>query len=189
MRYPEDMARGRGSGEGKRSGRGRVIAIVVVVVLVALILSLRAIAGFFTDYLWFQAAGAESVWSTQIKVKVGLAAGFTLAFFALLWVNLVLVDRLAPRHRTLGPDEEFLQRYDDLIRPRQRLVRLAIAVLFALIAGVEPQASGPTTCCSGTAAPSVSATRCTARTSASTSSACRSSPTSSAGSSRRSSSW
>lgn len=136
MRYPEDMARDRGSGKGRRPGRGRIVAIVVVVVVVALLLSLRAIAGFFTDYLWFDAAGAGSVWATQLKVKVGLAAGFTLAFFVLLWVNLVLVDRLAPRQRTLGPDEEFLQRYDDLIRPRQRMVRFAVAVLFALIAGV-----------------------------------------------------
>lgn len=136
MRYPEDMARGRAPGEGKRSGRGRVVAIVVVVVLVALALSLRAIAGFYTDYLWFDAAGAGSVWSTELKVKIGLAAGFTLAFFILLWVNLVLVDRLAPRQRTLGPDEEFLQRYDDLIRPRQRMVRMGVAVLLALIAGV-----------------------------------------------------
>lgn len=137
MRYPEDAARPRVPEEGHRgAGRGRIVLAVVAVTVFILLLSVHAIARFYTDYLWFDSVGAKSVWSTELVTKVGLSAAFTLAFFALLWINLTIVDRLSPVTRLLGPDEEFLIRYDEIVRPRQRLVRFGVTILFALIAGV-----------------------------------------------------
>jgi uncharacterized membrane protein (UPF0182 family) len=42
-------------------GRGRVILIVAAVVLVVLITSLRGVASFWTDYLWFESLDQEGV--------------------------------------------------------------------------------------------------------------------------------
>jgi uncharacterized protein len=51
MRPPTQMP----SRPSRSSNRGRVILIVAVVALFVFFTSLRGIAGFYTDYLWFQA--------------------------------------------------------------------------------------------------------------------------------------
>ena len=53
MRAPTDMPRRR----RRTSGRGRVLIVVAVVVLFLLVTSLRGVAGFYTDYLWFENLG------------------------------------------------------------------------------------------------------------------------------------
>ena len=71
---------------------------------VLLITSLRGIAGFYTDYLWFDSLG-------HVERLAGRARGqgrawpliFTGVFFVLMWVNLVIADRLAPPFRPPGP--------------------------------------------------------------------------------------
>lgn len=117
------------------SGRGRTILIVSVVALFFLATSLRGIAGVWTDYLWFDALGLGSVWTGIVGSRFALGAIFTGVFFVLLWVNLSIADRLAPKFRPAGPEEELLERYHQLIGRRGGLVRVAVAGLFALIAG------------------------------------------------------
>ena len=50
-------------------------------------------------------------------------------------MNLVIADRLAPPFRPAGPDEEFLERYHDVVDPRIGWVRAGVAIVLALIAG------------------------------------------------------
>jgi uncharacterized membrane protein (UPF0182 family) len=91
------------------ANRGRIVLGVVAMALVVLALSLRAIATFWTDFLWFDSLDLTSVWTRLISAKVTLGAATGLVFFALLWVNLVIADRLAPRFRSVvGPDDEVL---------------------------------------------------------------------------------
>ncbi len=37
-----------------------------------------------------------------------------------MWVNLVIADRLAPPFRPAGPEEEFIERYHELVGGRRR---------------------------------------------------------------------
>jgi uncharacterized membrane protein (UPF0182 family) len=46
-----------------------------------------------------------------------------------------VADRIAPRFRPTGPEEELLERYHDVVAPRANLVRGGISLVFALIAG------------------------------------------------------
>src|SRR5690606_14363924 len=131
MRAPTDMPRRR----PRNPGRGRVALIVGAVVLFFLITSLRGIASFYTDYLWFDALGQGKVFTGVLGAKVALSAIFTGAFFVLLWSNLVIADRLAPPFRPTGPDDEFLERYHELVDPRSGWVRAGVALVLALIAG------------------------------------------------------
>jgi uncharacterized protein len=119
----------------RMSRRGRVVLVLVLVGLFVLITSLRGIAGFYTDYLWYEALGKESVFRSILGAKVSLAVIFIGLFFGLLLVNLVIADRLAPRFRPAGPEEELLQRYHDIVDRRVGWVRVGVALLFALIAG------------------------------------------------------
>ncbi|TMK88360.1 MAG: hypothetical protein E6G57_07410 [Actinobacteria bacterium] len=118
-----------------RTTRGRVGLLVAAVVIFFLIISLRGIAGFYTDFLWFQELHLTSVWRGVLGAKVGLATLFTVIFFVLMWVNLAIADRIAPAFRPMGPEEELVERYHQVVGPRALLVRTAVSALFALIAG------------------------------------------------------
>jgi hypothetical protein len=56
-------------------------------------------------------------------------------FFALMWVNLLIADRLAPKFRPAGPEEELIERYHELVGRRQGMLRIGVSALFAIIAG------------------------------------------------------
>jgi len=135
VRAPTDIA-------GRRRGpaRGRAILLLVAGALFVVLVSLRGIAGFYTDFLWFDELHLTSVWRSVLGVKFALGALFTVLFFALLWANLAIADLLAPTFRPLGPEEQLIERYHEVVGQRTGLVRLAIAAAFALIAG--PGASG-----------------------------------------------
>src|SRR5688572_11282082 len=134
---PADLPRRRPRSEGQGRGpRGRVLLVVLAIALFVLLTSVRGIAGFYTDYLWFDSLGYRSVLTGVLGAKISLAAIFSAGFFVLLWVNLLIADRLAPRLRPAGPEEEVIERYRELIGGRTGLVRVGIAAIFGLIAGV-----------------------------------------------------
>src|SRR5689334_9203799 len=138
MRTPADMPRRRTRRQRTPgSHRWRVIGIVVAILVVLFALSLRAIAGFYTDFLWFDQLGYSGVFTGVLGAKIALAVIFTGLFFALLFVNLLVADRLAPKFRPPGPEEEFVERYQQLIGRRTGLVRAIVSLVFALIAGVS----------------------------------------------------
>jgi uncharacterized membrane protein (UPF0182 family) len=133
VRTPADFPRRRRA--ERVSGRGRAWLVVLAVALFLLLTSLRGIAGFYTDYLWFDSLNYDSVFTGILSAKFALGAIFTGIFFGLLWLNLLIADRLAPRFRPAGPEEEVIERYRELIGNRTGLVRAAVSGLFALIAG------------------------------------------------------
>src|SRR3954453_9180990 len=114
MRAPTDMPRRR----RRTSGRGRVLIIVAAVVIFVLITSLRGLAGFYTDYLWFDNLGLTQVFTGVLRAKVALGVIFTVTFFVLCFVNLTLADRFAPPFRAPGPEDEMLTRYHAFVDRR-----------------------------------------------------------------------
>ena len=139
---PDPSRKDQGGGDARGgSNRGRTVLAVAIVLVVLLALSLRAIATFWTDFLWFDTLDLTSVWRRLLSAKVTLGVATTLAFFVLLWGNLVLADRLAPRFRSVvGPDDELLVRYRELVAGRQRLVWLVVSLLIAIIPGFSASA-------------------------------------------------
>ena len=128
MRVPADVRRRRNP--GARAG-----LMVVAVVLFFLLTSIRGIAGFYTDYLWFGELDFTSVWAGLLGARVVPALVFSTLFFAALLANLVIADRLAPRFRPVSPEDQVVQRYRQLVGPRVAKVRVAVALLFSLMAG------------------------------------------------------
>ena len=113
--------------------RGWMIAVVVVIVV--LFLSARGLAGFYTDYLWFDSVGFGRTWSALLWARFAPAAVFTVLFFVLMLASLTIADRLAPKTRAMGPEDELLARYQQSVGPYAARVRIAVAAFFALIAG------------------------------------------------------
>jgi len=135
VRAPTDLPRIR-----RRPARGRILLLLIAGALFLILVSLRGVAGFYTDFLWFDELNLTSVWRSVLGVKLALGALFTVLFFALLWANLAIADLIAPTFRPVGPEEQLIERYHEVVGPRAGLVRLAVAAMFALIAG--PGASG-----------------------------------------------
>jgi uncharacterized membrane protein (UPF0182 family) len=132
VRSPADFPRPR-----LRRPQGRRIAfIVAAAVVLVLLMSLRGIAGFYTDYLWFDEVGQTEVWRGVLGAKVLLAAVFTALFFVGMWASLAIADRIAPKFRPVGPEDELVQRYREAVGPHALAVRTGLAALFALIFGV-----------------------------------------------------
>ena len=131
MRAPTDMPRKR----VRPPGRGRVLLIVAAIALFLLFTSLRQIAEFWTDYLWFDSLQLSAVWSKTLLIKLQLGTLFTAGFFLILWVNLFIADRISPKFRPLGPDEDLLNRYHQIIDRRAGAARIVVAGVFAFITG------------------------------------------------------
>jgi uncharacterized membrane protein (UPF0182 family) len=118
-----------------RPSRARLGLLALAAVVIILIFSLRGMAGFYTDYLWFGSVHLTSVWKGVVATKVELALVFIAIFFVGCLVSLTVADRLAPKYRTVGPEEEFLQRYRDAIGPHGTKVRVGISLILALLVG------------------------------------------------------
>jgi uncharacterized membrane protein (UPF0182 family) len=130
MRPPTDMPQRR------RLSRGRLAIIVIVAVLFVLFLSLRGLAGFWTDWMWFDSLGLGSVFTGILGAKIALGAIFTVAFFVLMLINLVIADRIGPKVRQSGPEDDLLDRYHATIGRRTKTVRVVASLVLALIAGL-----------------------------------------------------
>lgn len=108
---------------------------VAIGVAFVLVMSLRGIARFYTDYLWFDELGFTGVWRGMLASKVVLTVGFTVVFFVLLLGNLIIADRLAPTFRPVGAEDEIVARYQEIVGPHTNKLRIGVALLFALVAG------------------------------------------------------
>ncbi len=120
---------------GRSANRGRFLLFAFAAVAFVVVLSLRGISNFYTDYLWFDSLDHTNVWWGVLSAELALFGIFTGLFFLLLLFNLTIADRIAPLTRPLGPEEELLERFHEFTDGRQRLVRAGIAAVFSLIAG------------------------------------------------------
>jgi uncharacterized membrane protein (UPF0182 family) len=111
--------------------------VIVVAVLVALFLSARSLAGFYTDYLWFDSVGFGNTWRELLWARFAPAAVFTIVFFVLMLASLTIADRIAPRTRALGPEDEMLARYQQTVAPYSGRIRILVSLVFALLAGAS----------------------------------------------------
>src|ERR1700712_5039958 len=110
---------------------------IAVAVLIVLLVSLRGLAGFWTDEMWFASIGQGDTWRSLLLAKLVPAFVFTAIVFVVLLANLIIADRLAPRFRSLGPEDEVIGRYQDAVAPYAGRIRVGVAILFALLFGVN----------------------------------------------------
>ncbi len=137
MRIPSDLPARRPPQRRRQriSNKARIALVVLAVLLLVLFLSARGIAGFYTDYLWFDSLGKRSVFTRVLRAKLGLGLAFTLGFALLSTLNLTLADRVNPPPMPEGADEAIVERYREIVGRRVWLVRIGISLLLGFIAG------------------------------------------------------
>ncbi len=129
MRIPSDLA----ADAPRHRHRARWWVLGLVVVLIILLVSLRSLAGLYTDSLWFSSVGYHNVFSTLLVIKLGLFGVFGAIFFAVLWINLTVCDRIAGHDIVLAQDDELVRRYQQYVRPYAGRIYVALAFILALI--------------------------------------------------------
>src|SRR5919106_2103679 len=120
----------------RRSFRIRGWIIAGVVLLLILLFSLRGLAGFYTDFLWFDSIDQGSTRRSLLAARVVPAIVFTVVFFVIMLASLTIADRLSPKYRSMGPEDELVERYQQFVSPYQGRIRVGVSLFFALIAGV-----------------------------------------------------
>lgn len=113
----------------------RMVLAGAVAALVLLVVSARALADFYTDYLWFRSVGFAPVWRTMLLTKIALGAGFALALFGLVWANLAIASRRGDDTDSTDGDPLAVS-YQQLVGHRAGLARLGAAVLVGILGGV-----------------------------------------------------
>ena len=121
----------------REAGRGRFLLGALLIGLFVLLVSLRGIAAFYTDKLWFESLGLGSVWSTTLGTKISLTLLGTGLCFGLIWANMVVAERIAPAFRPLAPADDLIERYHDMVGRRAATVRLVLAFFLALLFGTS----------------------------------------------------
>ncbi len=119
----------------RRRPNRRIALLPILAGLFVLFFVIRGLSGTFTDYLFFSEVGLTRVFRTLLFSQFSLVLGFALLFFALLWGNLVLADRMAPGYRPLAPGDEIVARYREVVGGNAGRLRIVVAAVFSLIAG------------------------------------------------------
>ena len=130
MRSPQDVA----PRVPRARHRRRWWLLVAAIIVVVLFASLRSLATLYTDRLWFSSVNLTGVWDTLIGVKLGLFASFGGLFFVLLWVNLIVCDRMSVSADPTDPEDELVRRYQRIVRPYSNRIYAGLSVVVALIA-------------------------------------------------------
>ncbi|MDH3730898.1 MAG: UPF0182 family protein [Acidimicrobiia bacterium] len=120
-----------------RPGVRRALTILGVLLVLG-IPALRWLATFWTDYLWFDSVELTSVWRTAIFTRIGLVLVASAVAALVLWLNLWLADKLSPRIGLVDatPEEVVVERFQEWVQPRARLLRVGVAVLFGILIGL-----------------------------------------------------
>ncbi len=133
MRIPADLPPQR-----RRVSKRQLLFFVSVIIFIIIVLSLRSIAVFYTDFLWFSSVHFTEVWKGVLLDKIGLAIVFDLVFFILAFVNLTVASKLSPPLSALGPGEdELVIRFRSTTNRFPRLTRVAVSAVLAIIVGTS----------------------------------------------------
>jgi len=136
VRSPTDM-----SSAPRRLGRfsRRAWFGLGLALLFVLFASLKTVAVFWTDQMWFSQGGFGSIFTTLFTYKLGLIVVFGGAFAGLIFGNLMLTHRLRAKNLSFEPEDEMTRRYQNFVTPYVKRIYGAIALVLGFLAGLNAQ--------------------------------------------------
>jgi uncharacterized membrane protein (UPF0182 family) len=123
----------------KVSRRHVSIGAIAALVFVLLVIAARAL-GFYTDWLWFGEVNLRVVFWRSFWWQLGVGAAFGTLFFIVVYVNLLIARRLAPRFKTSG-HEDLVEFAPESVQRLAGWLGLGIALVIGLIAGIAASSS------------------------------------------------
>ena len=131
----------KGFGQRIKGGftRPRIALLVIVLLLLLFFAVIAPFARFYTDALWFNHLGFQQLFYKSLVAKILMVIVFGLAFFILLFGNILVVRRLAPKEKLDvegSPLEEFITKTRDTWSRLVKWVILIFSIIAAFIAGL-----------------------------------------------------
>lgn len=108
---------------------------LIAVATVALLSTAGQIVSFYTDWLWFREVQFTSVLVTILRTQILLGLVTGVAFFVILYGNVALAWRLAPRENLVVADDALGLPSPEILRPYLRRLTLPVSATLALLAG------------------------------------------------------
>ncbi len=111
--------------------------LILGITTLALLSTAGQIVGFYTDWLWFREVRFTSVFVTVLQTQVLLGAVTGAVFFLILYGNVTLARRLAPREVLVAVDDAAGLPSPEILDPYLRRLTFPLSVMIALLAGWE----------------------------------------------------
>jgi uncharacterized protein len=111
------------------------LLLLLVIAAVALLSTAGQLLGLYTDWLWFREVQFTSVFVTVLRTEVLLGVVTSAAFFVILYGNVALARRLAPRDVLVVADDALGLPSAEILEPALLRLALPVSVALALIAG------------------------------------------------------
>ncbi len=112
-----------------------LLSLTLVIGTIALLSTAGRILGLYIDWLWFREVQFTSVFLTVLRMQVVLGAVTAAAFFLILYVNVLLAWRLAPREAPVVPDDALGLPSPEILEPYIRRLAVPVSVALAFIVG------------------------------------------------------
>jgi uncharacterized membrane protein (UPF0182 family) len=109
--------------------------LILAVAAVALLSTAGQLLGLYVDWLWFREMQFTSVFVTVLRTQILLGAITGAAFFLILYVNVTLARRLAPRTAVVAVEDAPGLPSPEMLEPHLRRLALPVSVALALVAG------------------------------------------------------
>jgi hypothetical protein len=109
--------------------------LILALAAIAVLSTAGQILGFYTDWLWFREVQFTSVFVTVLRTQVLLGMVTGAAFFLILYGNVTLARRLAPRAALVVADDLPGLPSPEILEPYLRRLALPLSVALAVIAG------------------------------------------------------
>lgn len=120
--------------ENRGSGRSRAL-VITGFILAIVFLAFTGFASLWTERLWYDSVGYETVFTTQLLVRVGLFGFFALLMALSLGLTMYLAHRFRPFVVPTSVQRDALDRYRDILTPMRRSLLLGISALIGVFAG------------------------------------------------------
>jgi len=115
--------------------RLRGLFLLIPVVAIVLLSTASQILGLYTDWLWFREVQFTSVFFTVLRTQFILGAVTAAAFFLVLYINVFLAWRLAPREGLVVVDDALGLPGPEVLEPYIRRLALPVSLVLALLVG------------------------------------------------------
>ncbi|HYL82403.1 MAG TPA: UPF0182 family protein, partial [Candidatus Acidoferrum sp.] len=115
--------------------RLRGFLFLIVILAFGLWSMFGQILGLYIDWLWFREVQFTSVFLTVLRTQFILGAVTAVAFFVILYINVLLAWRLAPRDVLVVADDAIGLPSPEVLEPYIRRLALPASALLALFAG------------------------------------------------------